>query len=103
MSRILIVCSGGMSSAIVMRTLKQEGEKKGMDIVAEAVGSGQAQDAILKGDWDLVLVAPQVRNRTRTFKGYTDSRGIPIRDIPPRAYGPLGGGELLGVVVEALG
>jgi len=101
--RILLVCSGGMSSAIVMKTLAEAGTKRGMDLQVEAVGSGEAQDAIGRSAWDVVLVAPQVRNRFRTFKEYADENGIPIENIPPRLYSPLGGDGLLDLALSIKG
>lgn len=72
MSNVLLVCSGGMSSAIVLKDLEKEFQKLGEPLRAKAVGSGQAQDEISAGEWDLVLVAPQVRNRLKTFQQYAD-------------------------------
>ena len=63
MKKVLFVCSGGMSSAIVEKALKTEAEKANVEIQANAVGSGEAQDAISNNDWDIILVAPQVKNR----------------------------------------
>ena len=103
MSNVLLVCSGGMSSAIVLKNLEKEFQKLGEPLHAKAVGSGQAQDEISTGEWDLVLVAPQVRNRLKTFQQYADQRGISICAIPPLAYGPLGGSELVKTVKEYLG
>ena len=81
MSNVLLVCSGGMSSAIVLKDLEKEFQKLGEPLRAKAVGSGQAQDEISAGEWDLVLVAPQVRNRLKTFQQYADRHGIPdLRD-----------------------
>ncbi|KRL14477.1 MAG: PTS sugar transporter subunit IIB [Schleiferilactobacillus perolens] len=101
MKKILIVCSGGMSSAIVEKALKTEADKKGVELEASAVGSPQAQDAIENNDWDMILVAPQVRNRFDTFKGYADKKGITIENIPPRDYSPLGGPHLLKLIEES--
>ncbi|WP_179394264.1 PTS sugar transporter subunit IIB [Lacticaseibacillus absianus] len=98
MKKVLFVCSGGMSSAIVEKALKAEADKAGVELEANAVGSGEAQDAIAGNDWDIVLVAPQVRNRFNTFKEYADAKGIRIENIPPRDYSPLGGKHLLDLI-----
>lgn len=67
MKKVLFICSGGMSSAIVEQALDDEAKKAGVDVTSSAVGSGEAQDAINKDDWDIVLVAPQVKNRFDTY------------------------------------
>lgn len=101
--KVLFICSGGMSSAITMKAFADAAAHANVDLVSDAVGSGEAQDAIGQGDWDMVLVAPQVRNRYATFKGYADARGIPIENIPPRMYSPLGGQGLLDLALKIKG
>ena len=98
MKKVLFICSGGMSSAIVEKALKDEAGKAGIQIESSAVGSGQAEDAINQGGWDIVLVAPQVRNRFDVFKGFADAKGIRIATIQPRDYSPLGGKYVLDLV-----
>lgn len=100
MKKVLFICSGGMSSAIIEKALKDEAEKAGVQIESSAVGSGQAEDAINQGIWDIILVAPQVRNRFDIFKKFAEAKGIKIRAIPPRDYSPLGGKHVLNLVEE---
>lgn len=100
MKKVLFICSGGMSSAIVEKALEAEAKKNGVEIESNAVGSGEAQDAIEQNDWDIILVAPQVRNRFSTFKAFADAKNIRIENIPPRDYSPLGGKHLLDLIQE---
>ncbi len=60
--KILLVCSGGMSTAIVVKAIEQQAAKTGRDIAVKSVGSGEFPEAV-RGGWDVVLVAPQVRPR----------------------------------------
>lgn len=39
--KVLFVCSGGMSSAIVVSALKKEAEKKGMNMEVHAIGTSE--------------------------------------------------------------
>lgn len=94
MLNILMVCSGGMSSAIVENALKKEAEKENIEINIKAVGTGAFTDEV-KGNWDLVLVAPQVRHRYDGFEAMAKNEGIPIELIPPQSYSPLGGPKLM--------
>lgn len=100
MKKVLFVCSGGMSSAIVEKALDKAAEKKGVKLESQAVGSGMAQDMIQKGEWDIVLVAPQVKHQFSTIKNYADKKGLPIELIQPRDYSPLGGDNLLKMIVD---
>lgn len=100
MKKVLFVCSGGMSSAIVEKALDKAAEKKGIELESKAVGSGMAEDTIQKNEWDIVLVAPQVKHQFDTIKGYADKTGVPIELIQPRDYSPLGGDNLLKMIVS---
>ena len=97
--RVLFVCSGGMSSAIVVSALKKEGEKQGASLEVLAVGT-QEFDAEVRNGWDVAMVAPQVRHRFDGFKASADEAGVPCAIIPPQAYSPLGGLALFKLVNE---
>lgn len=98
MKKILFVCSGGMSSAIVEKALDKAADKKGIEIESKAVGTGTVEDTINNEDWDLVLVAPQVKHRFEIVKEYAEKKNIPAELIPPRDYSPLGGENLIKLV-----
>jgi PTS system cellobiose-specific IIB component len=99
--KVLFVCAGGMSSAIVVNALKNEAKKQGMDMEVLAVGT-QEFGAEVKNGWDVAMVAPQVRHRFDTFKAEADAANVPCDVIPPQAYSPLGGPTLLKKVQELL-
>lgn len=88
--KVLFVCSGGMSSAIVVNALKKEAEKHGQEIEVKAIGSSEVSME-LKNDWDVVMVAPQIRHRFDNIKNEADEAGVPCGAIPPQGYTPLGG------------
>lgn len=98
MKRVLFICSGGMSSAIVEQALNKEAKKTGFDLESSAVGSGEAESAIKQTDWDIIFVAPQVKHRFNQLKEIADGVAIPIELIPARDYSPLGGKNLLASV-----
>lgn len=100
MKKVLFVCSGGMSSAIVEKALDKAAGKKGIELESKAVGSGMAEDTIQKNKWDIILVAPQVKHQFEMIKGYADKKGVPIELIPPKDYSPLGGDNLLKMIVS---
>ena len=58
--KVLFVCSGGMSSAIVVNALKKEAEKKGVNMEVHANGTSEIEEEVKNG-WDVVMVAPQVK------------------------------------------
>ncbi|MCR8849783.1 PTS sugar transporter subunit IIB [Rossellomorea sp. SC111] len=97
--KVLFVCSGGMSSAIVVNALKKEGTKEGIEMEVHAIGTGEVSEEISKG-WDVCMVAPQIRHRFDQVKKAADEAKVPCGPIPPQAYTPLGGPTLLKTVKE---
>jgi PTS system cellobiose-specific IIB component len=101
MIKVLMVCSGGMSSSLVVNTLKKEAAKENIEIDIKAVGTGEFIDEI-KEDWDLVLVAPQIKHRFANFEALAKEEDIPIEMILPQGYSPLGGPKLMDQVRKYL-
>lgn len=91
--KVLFVCSGGMSSAIVVDALKKEAKKHGQELEVKAIGSSEVAQEIGEG-WDVCMVAPQIRHRFDQIKKQADEAGVPCGQIPPQAYSPLGGPAL---------
>ncbi len=99
--KILLVCSGGMSSAIVVKALEKEAAKTGLALEVKSVGSGEFAEEIKKG-WDAALVAPQVRHRLSFFQEAAAECQVPVTVIPPQGYSPLGGAVILGEIAKLL-
>jgi len=100
--KILLVCSGGMSTAIVVKAIEQQAAKTGRDIAVKSVGSGEFPEAV-RGGWDVALVAPQVRPRLAEFQAAAAEAGVPVALIPPQGYSPMGGAVILAEVDKILG
>lgn len=99
--KILLVCSGGMSSAMVVKSLINEGKNEGLEIVSKAVGTSEFQSE-LQNKWDGALVAPQIRHKIEEFREIGKENGIPVEVIETKGYSPLGGKYLLKQVKEML-
>lgn len=94
MKRVLLVCSGGMSSAIVVKSIEKEASKNNLDLEVKAVGTGEYEDELRNG-WDIILVAPQVRHRFKVFEDTANELNVPISVISPIEYSPMGGQKLI--------
>lgn len=100
--KILIVCSGGMSSAIVVKAIEKEAVKTGLTVTVKSVGSGEFAEKVKNG-WDIALVAPQVRHRLAFFQEAAVEANVPVTVIPPQGYNPLGGAIILAEVKKVVG
>ncbi|MDR3128450.1 MAG: PTS sugar transporter subunit IIB [Bifidobacteriaceae bacterium] len=100
MTNVLLVCSGGMSSAIVEKALVNEAKSQGKEINVKAIGSGIVREELDNNKYDVLLVAPQVKHMFNSFKQIADDFNIPTKDIAPREYSPLGSKALLDKILN---
>ena len=100
--RVLLVCAGGMSSAIVVQALQKEAIRQGVPMEVQAVGAEAFADEVSRG-WDVVMVAPQVRHRLHTFREAAARAQVPCDLIEPASYTPLGAARLLDQIKALLG
>ncbi|GLC29689.1 PTS sugar transporter subunit IIB [Clostridium omnivorum] len=93
--KVLMVCSGGMSSSIVVKAIKQEADKKGFPLEIKAVGTGEFEDELKSGGYDLAIVAPQVKHRLAVFQEAAGAVNVPVELIVPMGYTPIGAPKVL--------
>lgn len=100
--KALLVCAGGMSSAIVAKALQDTAMKQGVDLTVTECGTQAFPKEVTKG-YDVALVAPQIRHRFDVLEPAAKQAGVPIDVIKSQGYTPLGGPKLLIQVKELLG
>lgn len=93
--KVLMVCSGGMSSAIVVKAIKQEADKQGFQLEIKAVGTGEFDEELKTGGYDLAIVAPQVKHRLSVFTEQAKAYDVPTELIVPMGYTPIGAPKVL--------
>ncbi|WP_313119643.1 PTS sugar transporter subunit IIB [Proteiniclasticum ruminis] len=92
--KVLFVCSLGMSSQIAVDALLKEAKKNGVDMEVKAVSTQEFEEEVT-GDWDVAMVAPQIRHRFSYLQEFAIKAGVPCALIEPMGYSPLGGPRLL--------
>jgi len=93
--KVLLVCSGGMSSAIVVKAVKKEAELQSFSLDIKAVGTGEFEDELREGNYNLVIVAPQVKHRLKNFIAQAEAFNVLVEMIVPMGYTPLGASKVL--------
>lgn len=98
--KILLVCSGGMSTSLLVDAAKKTAEKENFqcDIQAGAV-SLVDEKAYL---FDIILVAPQVRHRLTAIKESAAKHNKLVAVIPQEIYGQLQGDALIALAKKLL-
>lgn len=95
--RILLACSAGMSTSLVVSKMKKAVEEQGKDYTIWAVEQGQVASEI--GNFDVLLLGPQIRHMERTLK-QTVGDAAPVAVINPMAYGRCDGAAVLAQAEE---
>ena len=88
MIRILLACAGGMSTSLLMNKMKEEADKRGIEVSVDAVGEKTIGDHV--GKFDVLLLGPQVSFIKDDVKKLVGD-SIPVEIIPSIDYGRCNG------------
>ncbi|AEO26068.1 PTS sugar transporter subunit IIB [Listeria monocytogenes] len=93
MNNIMLVCSAGMSTSLLVKKMTEAIEKQQVDATVIAVAEVDFDK--YKGNVDVVLLAPQVRFLEKNLKRVLDPLGIPVAIINGIDYGTMDGEKVL--------
>lgn len=82
--KVLVLCQGGGTSALLANALKEGAGKKGLDILTDATAYGNHWD-IMQG-YNVVVLAPQVRTYADEIKPKADEYGIAVLTTRGKQY-----------------
>lgn len=92
---IMLVCSAGMSTSILVKKIEEEAASKNLDRSVFAVSTTEADENIDKGNIDVLLLGPQVRFQKESYEEKAQSVGTKIAVIPMTDYGTMNGENVL--------
>lgn len=101
MKRILLACSSGMSTSLLVTKMKNEAEARGIDTEIWAVAQDKARTEMEKAD--VLLIGPQMRFMKKKLSKAAEEAGIAIDVIDPVAYGRIDGEAVLNKALELIG
>ncbi|MEG0273914.1 PTS sugar transporter subunit IIB [Amedibacillus sp. YH-ame10] len=99
MVKILLVCSAGMSTSLMVNKMKDSAAKKGLDAEIWAVADAEAGNNISKAD--ILMLGPQVRFLESKMKTLAGSKPVTVIDM--QAYGQMNGEKVLEQALKLLG
>ncbi|MGL5614644.1 MAG: PTS sugar transporter subunit IIB [Sarcina sp.] len=100
MKKILLVCSAGMSTSLLVTKMEAAAKAKGVECSIEAVAEADAKNKI--DEVDVLLLGPQVRFLLSKFKELSGGK-IPVEVIDTVAYGTMNGEKVLNRAIELIG
>lgn len=93
---ILLICSAGMSTCMLMKRMQQAAAAKHINAKIWAVQANLAQEHILSAD--IVLLSPQVRYLQNEIGQM--AQGKPVLPIDLESYGNLNGERVLKMAMQ---
>ncbi len=92
MKKILLVCSAGMSTSLLVTKMEEAAEEAGIEITIFALPFASAESVI--NDVDVVLLGPQVRFQKNAIDALVNNRvggPVPVDVINMKDYGKMDG------------
>lgn len=97
---IILVCSAGMSTSLLVSKMKKAAEDRGLDADIEAIASSIAEEKLKEIPVDVLLLGPQVRFLESTYKEQFTNIAVDI--ISPQDYGMMNGEKVLDQALSLL-
>ncbi|EIA21221.1 PTS sugar transporter subunit IIB [Listeria fleischmannii] len=93
MKTIMLVCSAGMSTSLLVTKMEKAAEAEGMEAKIFAVAEAEADKHL--DEIDVLLLGPQVRFLEGNMKKKLEPKGIPLGVINSVDYGMMKGDKVL--------
>ena len=100
MIRVLIVCSWGMSTSLLVDSMLEAAALLKYTISVEAFSAGEYMERI--DECDIVLIAPQIRHLRKSIEKLAAVAGRPVALIEPFHYATMNGKAVLDQVLHIL-
>ena len=100
MKRILLICSAGMSTSLLVTKMQAAAKEQGIECTIDAVAVTELVNH--EKNIDVLLLGPQVRFLLSELKGRLEPKGIPVEVIPSVDYGKMNGAKVLSKALELI-
>jgi PTS system cellobiose-specific IIB component len=100
MTRVLIVCSWGMSTSLLVESMLTAAKARQYEMAVEALSAGEYAARV--EECDVVLIAPQIRHLRKSIEKLANSAGKPVALIEPFHYATMNGQAVLEQVLRLL-
>ncbi|NBI07029.1 PTS sugar transporter subunit IIB [Senegalia massiliensis] len=88
--KVMFVCAGGMSTAMTAKKLEEVSKKNGVEMNVKAFGTTNYLEELENDNYDVLLVAPQIRHRFDVIKESAEKfDDLTVEKIPPNMYAPM--------------
>lgn len=96
--KIVLVCSAGMSTSLLVKKMNDVAIKRGLNVEIEAFAEADLKRNL--ENVDVILIGPQVRYLLSKIKQFAEPKGIAVDVIESRLYGKVDGEGVLNKALE---
>lgn len=96
MLNVLLVCSAGMSTSMLVTRMQKAAEERGLEATIKAVGAAEIKEA--GQDADVILLGPQVKFQLKNIVAAVNNEK-PVAVIDTATYGLMNGEKALDLAV----
>ena len=100
MIRIMLACSAGMSTSLLVTKMEKAAQEKGIEAKIWAISEANIDKEL--GNFDVLLLGPQVRFMLEKAKKIVDGK-VPVEVINMAHYGMCNGPAVLDRAIELAG
>ncbi|MET6675676.1 PTS sugar transporter subunit IIB [Citrobacter amalonaticus] len=93
MFRIMLCCSAGMSTSLLVRKMVEAAEERKLPVQIDAYGVSEFD--IQFPNYQVVLLGPQVKYMLNTLSEKAATQNIPVKSIDMQDYGMQRGDKVL--------
>ena len=93
MNKIMLCCSAGMSTSLLVKKMLAEAEKRQLPVEIKAFGAAEFDEQVSK--YQVVLLGPQVKYMLADLQSRAKPFGVPVEAIAMPDYGMQRGDKVL--------
>ncbi len=98
--KLVILCSWGATSSQLAKKVQEAAEKRGLNVIADAGGTGEFKQKA--SEYDVALLEPQVRHLKKEVTKTADQYDIPVELVEQRAFALMDGDKVLDQALSLL-
>lgn len=104
MKRIMLVCSAGMSTSLLVQKMEKAAQIDGIEADIFAVSASEADGKLSDAEKpvDVLMLGPQVRFMKTQFEGKVAGKNIPVAVIDMKDYGMMNGERVLQTAIQLI-
>lgn len=100
MKKILLICSQGMSTSILVGKMREAAKAQGIEAQIEAVAAEKFIDSI--PEYDVFLLGPQIRFKKDEFAAEAAKHGKNVDVVNTMDYGMMKGDKVLAHAISLI-